>query len=260
MSDNQKNDAVLNEYLNGDSEISRRYRAESSEQTPELLKARTKRAVETLMDAEAEKSSYPASRKWYVPLSLAAVLVLSVSVFIHAPDEMGDLEQYKKEVLARPGSKVKPLPEIKPYETYSYQSGAVAERDPFESIDQSTMEEISLASNDVGLTKELESELKNRNREELETFELDSLRMTGTLEDQGGRWAIILDPDQIVHRVKVGNYMGRNSGKVTNIFEDKIEIRELVRDRQGRWVERQASITLTDNKVDSELDKQKFNN
>jgi Tfp pilus assembly protein PilP len=38
--------------------------------------------------------------------------------------------------------------------------------------------------------------------------------------------------------------MGRNIGKIVNIFEDRIELREIVRNNQGRWEERQAALAL----------------
>ena len=90
------------------------------------------------------------------------------------------------------------------------------------------------------------AEIKNRNREELEQFELDSLRMVGTMENADENWAIINDPDNTVHRVKVGNYMGRNIGKIMNIFEDRVELREIIQDSNGRWDERQAAIVLVE--------------
>jgi Tfp pilus assembly protein PilP len=92
----------------------------------------------------------------------------------------------------------------------------------------------------------MEMEIKTRNREELEEFELDSLRMVGTMEDTTDHWGIIVDTDGIVHRVSVGNYMGMNIGKIVNIFEDRIELREIVKNNQGRWEERQAALALTE--------------
>jgi type IV pilus assembly protein PilP len=157
--------------------------------------------------------------------------------------DMSDLESYTAEVLARPGGRIEPLPEIKPYEAYAYQSAAEGMVDPFELFyeqKQAKQEEVT----DTGMTRELEMEIKVRNREELEQYELDSLKMVGTMDDTEQLWGIIVDPDGIVHRVTVGNYAGRNIGKIVNIFEDRIELREIVRNSQGRWEERQAAIAL----------------
>lgn len=155
---------------------------------------------------------------------------------------MGDLEVYIEDTLARPGGRIEPLPEIKPYQAYSYESGMANARSPFNLFYQQSESEV--VDDDAGLTAEMERELRYRNREELERFELDSLRMVGTLEDGSDNWAIIRDPGGVVHRVQVGNYMGTNVGKITDIFEDRIELREIVKDGEGRWQERAAAIAL----------------
>ena len=159
--------------------------------------------------------------------------------------DISDLEAYVNEVMARPGGHIKPLPEIKPYEAYTYQSAQANARDPFQLFYQKAQQVADQAVDD-GLTEEMEREIRNRNREELERFELDSLRMVGTLENPDENWGIILDPDGTVHRVKVGNYLGQNIGKITNIFEDRIELREIIQDSRGRWEERQAAIALVE--------------
>lgn len=159
--------------------------------------------------------------------------------------DISDLEAYVSEVMARPGGHIKPLPEIKPYEAYTYQSAQANARDPFQ-LFYKKAEQVADQAVDDGLTEEMEREIRNRNREELERFELDSLRMVGTLENPDENWGIILDPDGTVHRVKVGNYLGQNIGKITNIFEDRIELREIIQDSRGRWEERQAAIALVE--------------
>lgn len=158
--------------------------------------------------------------------------------------DFSDLEAYTQDVLSRPGGRIEPIPEIKPYEAYTYQSAEMGARDPFRLFYQ--REEEKVAETDAGLTPEMERELRFRNREELEQFELDSLRMVGTLQDPEQTWAIIRDPGGIVHRVREGNYMGRNVGKITNIYDDRVELREIYQDGQGRWQERAASIALAE--------------
>ena len=45
--------------------------------------------------------------------------------------DMADLQAYSEEVLARKGGRIEPLPEIKPYERYLYQSAELGKPDPF---------------------------------------------------------------------------------------------------------------------------------
>jgi len=174
-------------------------------------------------------------------LLISAVLMLSACV----SNDISDLDQWTQEVMTRPGGRIEPLPEMKPYEAYAYKSAAENRVDPFQLFYQQRQarpEEVA----DTGLTSEMEMEIRNRNREELEQFELDSLRMVGTLQDTEQSWGIVVDPGGMVHRVRVGNYAGRNIGKIVNVFEDRIELREIIRDSEGRWEERRAAIALNE--------------
>lgn len=178
-----------------------------------------------------------------IKLALTTLLLSLLSACVST--DISDLQNKVEEIMARPGGRIEPLPEIKPYEAYAYKSGLENARNPFklfyvlskpEIIDESIV--------DDGLTEEMEREIKNRNREELERFELDSLRMVGTIDNESNNWAIVLDPDGVVHRVSVGNYIGTNIGKIINIYEDRIDLREIVQDGNGRWEEREAALAL----------------
>jgi hypothetical protein len=81
-----------------------------------------------------------------------------------------------------------------------------------------------------------------RNREPLEEFPLDSLRLVGTLSLRGQQFALIKDPTAVVHRVTLGNYLGQNYGKITTIAESEIALREIVPDGFGGFIERPATV------------------
>ena len=158
-----------------------------------------------------------------------------------------DLENYASEVLSRPGGRIEPLPPIKPYKQYLYQAGKKGLRNPFESFFQKKPD-IGPIPGPGGDPRqgEWDTEVRTHNREELETSELDALRMVGILEDNDELWGIILASDGSVHRVQVGNYMGANFGKILNIQEDRIDLRELLKDSTGLWEERQATLALSE--------------
>lgn len=159
--------------------------------------------------------------------------------------DITDLDEYVTEVLARPGPRIEPLPEFKPYEAYTYKSGELNARDPFRLFYQKKIVAAALVEEqDSGLTPEMEKEIWHRNKEELEEFELDSLRMVGTMDNEQHQWAMVKDPDGVIHTVEVGNYMGLNVGKILSVSENAIEIREIFKDSSGRWEERQASLVL----------------
>lgn len=175
-------------------------------------------------------------------VSLALVTTLAAMLGGCVSSDMSDLELYADEVRARKGGRIEPLPEIKPYERYLYQS-AESGTDPFEPFYREKPQEAVARAFDPNQQQYLD-EIQNRNLEELENYELDSLRMVGTLEDASELWGIIVDRGGTVHRVKVGNYMGRNFGKILSISEEKIDLREIISDGQGGYQERQASMAL----------------
>lgn len=151
-------------------------------------------------------------------------------------DNMRDLEAYVETVKARPPTPIEPLPEIVPVETFVYEPSD--RRDPFTPDAQTEPAQPALADN--GLAPD-----PTRRKEELEGFSLDALRMVGTLEQDAIRWGLIRTKDGVVHRVKVGNYMGMNNGQITSIGEDAIQLTEIVSDAPGQWRERSATVALS---------------
>jgi type IV pilus assembly protein PilP len=86
-----------------------------------------------------------------------------------------------------------------------------------------------------------------RRRELLESYPLDTLKMVGTLQKTGLSYAL-LQADKAIVQAKVGNYIGQNFGMITKVSETEIEIREIVQDASGEWVERKAKLELQENK------------
>lgn len=161
--------------------------------------------------------------------------------------DKSDLQKFVAQTLKRPGGSIPPLPPIKPYQSYLYQSAGRNERDPFRSfLDVEPEKEVAVSPAEDADQRRYADEITAHNREELENFELDSLRMVGTLQDDDELWGIIQDNAGTVHRVQIGNYLGRNYGKILNIQEDRIELREVVKDSEGRWEERQAKLALNE--------------
>ena len=183
----------------------------------------------------------------YIRLTIVLLAILGVAGCVSG--DMTDLEKQVSKIMSKPGGRLEPLPEIKPYEAYVYESGKSGARNPFKRfyvVEQSLAIEESEGPVDDGLTEEMRNEIQNRNREELEGFELDSIKMVGTLQNEDNHWGIVIDPDGIVHRVKTGNYIGLNIGKITSIEEEQIEVREIIKDNSGRYGERQALLPLTE--------------
>jgi len=80
MSGPNDKDRSLDEYLRGDSPVSRAYREEAQELPPAHLDARILAEASRAGAAPKRVAKSPFSSNWMVPASLAAVLVLAVSV------------------------------------------------------------------------------------------------------------------------------------------------------------------------------------
>jgi type IV pilus assembly protein PilP len=68
----------------------------------------------------------------------------------------------------------------------------------------------------------------------------------GTVVMKSGLWGLIKASDGTIHRVRVGNYIGKNYGKIIRISNDKIELTEIVPDKPGSWREQSASLALSE--------------
>jgi type IV pilus assembly protein PilP len=167
--------------------------------------------------------------RWF-PI-LASVLALAGC----ADDTMRDLKAYAEEVRSRPGGPIKPVPEFRPAETYTYVPGD--RRSPF--IMQEVETEQTLAVAGTGPRPD-----PNRRREELEQFPLDTLRMVGILEQDNEVWGLVQSKEKTIYRVQPSNFMGQNHGKISRITEDQIELTELIPDGIGGYIERRATLAL----------------
>jgi type IV pilus assembly protein PilP len=87
----------------------------------------------------------------------------------------------------------------------------------------------------------------DRRREPLESYPLDTITMVGTLQKPGLSYAL-LQVDKTVFQAKVGNYLGQNFGMITQISETEVDIKEVIQDASGEWVERKAKLELQETK------------
>ena len=167
-----------------------------------------------------------------LPGGAQCLLLVAVMMGLTAcANDTDELKLKVAEIRARPGERIEPLPEIKPYEAFTYD--AAGERSPF----------IASASAKSNLATSARPDVK-RAREFLEQFPLDTLQMVGTLQVQGKTYGLLQGRDGLVHRVQVGSYVGQADGRVTSISNTKVSVTELVADGLGGYIERPAALTL----------------
>ena len=164
------------------------------------------------------------------------VLILATVGLTACTGDMDDLDQYINEVKARPGGRIEPLPEITPYEIFTYVADAQGMRSPF------VPDTPQSSGSGAGGTRPD----PDRSREYLESFPLDTLGMVGTLYIGETMYGLVQTADGLIHRVVPGNYMGQNDGRITDISESDITLVEIISDGIGGYIERDAAVGLSD--------------
>jgi type IV pilus assembly protein PilP len=165
---------------------------------------------------------------------LAALLLSLGYALLSACSSADDeLTRFIEETKHEPGGRVEPLPEIKPYETFAYSASDL--RSPFQPSSPGTGAGINGIRPDA-----------KRNREFLEQYSLDTLKMVGTLRLGSQTYGLVQTKDGLVHRVSTGNHMGQADGRITDITPSKISLIEIVPDSVGGYMERPAALALNE--------------
>lgn len=165
--------------------------------------------------------------------SLLVVGLLSL-VGCGSSGDFDDLRSYMDEVRAKPKGAIEPLPTFQPYESFTYRAASL--RSPFQ-----PPVKIDIVARQKG-SAEIKPD-ESRVKQFLEGFNIETFEMVGTLRNDRELFALVNGAGG-VHRVKVGDYLGRNHGKIILIDESKVDVMEIVPDGEGGWLERPRSLTL----------------
>jgi type IV pilus assembly protein PilP len=152
---------------------------------------------------------------------------------------LGDLQQFVDETKAKPPGRVEPIPPFVPYQNFEYTSQNL--RDPFLQLDFRRPEQVEETISETATGPRPDAD---RTREPLEDFPLDTLRFKGTVDKDGTKWGLIFAPDNTIHRVIEGNYMGQNHGRIISLSDVSIDLTEIVPDGLGNYIERSAALAL----------------
>lgn len=146
-----------------------------------------------------------------------------------------DLDKYMADVKAKPAGHIEPIPAFTAYKSFTY--GAAGLRNPFQPPVE--VKEITRMQRLVKVKPDL-----SRPKEYLEQFNIDALTMVGTVQMDGTLWALIQDGEGSVHRVKMGNYLGKNHGHIVELTENYVSVIEIVSNGPDEWVERPHKLQL----------------
>ncbi len=151
--------------------------------------------------------------------------------------DVADLEVFVADTTAKPRGRIKPLPEFQPYSSFVYGSSAL--RSPFES--PVVFEEMASQ-----YATQVQAPDSARRKDPLERYALGELTLVGTLSkgESTELNGLIKTSTGNVHVVQVGQYMGKNNGRILNILDAQLDLIEVVPNGSGGWISRPHSMGM----------------
>lgn len=171
---------------------------------------------------------------------LTALIIIAATPLLNGcfeQKETQSIEAFKADVQRSTRNRIEPLPDFSPYEVFVYT--AQDKKDPFQPWRPKLETITKKKKRNSGLEPD-----GTRRKGPLEQFPIDTLRMVGTLEQRTDRSAILKAPDGLVYRVKTGDFIGQNHGKISGISEESVNLTEIIPDGDGGWMKRETSIAL----------------
>lgn len=171
------------------------------------------------------------TKKQHIKLLLISQLILSLSA---CSGDNSDLLKYINGIKTRPAKPIEPIPKFAPLPIFKFPEND-NRRNPFKPVD---------------LKKRVDTNAPDQKRvkESLEAFPLDALKFVGTLKQGSEEWGLVLQPDGKVTRVRVGNYMGLNYGRIISINDEAIKLEETIKNT-GMWEKHVTTLNLYTGKV-----------
>jgi type IV pilus assembly protein PilP len=173
---------------------------------------------------------------------MAAITIMALLQGCSQINDTADLQQYVQETQARPAGRIKPLPEFKAYETFLYRATSL--RGPFQQL---VRIELSEQEDSLGPKNNFKPDFE-RPKQPLEAFKLENLYMVGTIHmiEQGTLTALIRDGNGEIHRLRRGNFVGRNYGEILKVNETQLDILEIVPNGRDGWMKRPRNLVLVE--------------
>ena len=169
--------------------------------------------------------------------SLVLACVTALSGCIASGED--EVRQWISEERAQAKPRVTPLTEPKQFKPEAYAADAQLEPfNPLKLTQALRRDSAQLASNAALIAPEMA-----RRKEPLEAYPLDTIKMVGSLQKKG-QPAALVTADKLLYQVTVGQYLGQSYGRITSINETAIQLREIVQDATGDWIERTTSLEL----------------
>ncbi len=173
-----------------------------------------------------------------ISLRFGALAALAMALAACGGGDEAELRTWMDDTRKTMRPTTQPVPEPKQFTPFTYEAKALI--DPFDQ--QKMILAAARQAQSRASTSSIRPDL-DRRREMLEGYPLDQLKMVGTLRQAGNQVALI-DAAGQTFMIRRGNYMGQNFGLVTSISETEVDLKEIVQDAAGEWIERPTKLEL----------------
>ena len=147
-----------------------------------------------------------------------------------------DIDAFIAEAQSRPAGEIEPIPKMKSYDPFVYQ--AVSSRGPFD-------KPLNLFQTHGQTSSAVRPDLA-REKQQLEAFDIAELSYVGSISNTRGVWGLV-EVDKAIYKVRVGDYLGRNHGRITALNKQEIRLKETVLIGPNFWVDKPVIIPLRGN-------------
>lgn len=144
-----------------------------------------------------------------------------------------DIDTFMRQMDNQPSGNIDSLPQFRAYEAFAYQAKAL--RSPFKQPVR-----ISLTTEQIKRNVKPDT---NRVKQYLEQFDVDTFRMVGSISNEDGFWGLVHGSGG-VYRVQVGDYLGRDHGRITFIDDQQLQLVEIVPAGPKYWIERPRVLNI----------------
>ena len=151
-----------------------------------------------------------------------------------------DLKKWMADNTKDMRGRIPKLPEVKAYEPVPYDVEVLL--DPFKAS-KIEPESKNRQGSGKGGAFQPDFEARDLRNSLLEKYPVESLKMIGYL-NINRRPIAMIQVENKVKQVKVGDYVGLDFGLVTQVTEKEVLLRELIQDSAGDWSERTSSLYL----------------
>ena len=151
-----------------------------------------------------------------------------------------DLKKWMADNTKDMRGRIPKLPEVKAYEPVPYDVEVLL--DPFKAS-KIEPESKNRQGSGKGGAFQPDFEARDLRNSLLEKYPVESLKMIGYL-NINRRPIAVIQVENKVKQVKVGDYVGLDFGLVTQVTEKEVLLRELIQDSAGDWSERTSSLYL----------------